>query len=319
MIRAILILATLVFSQNARTPTLADFFHHKQSGNPFELWTYHFAFDNGTQAWLTYSLVDLPAIGEKVAAELAFYQFKGKNKSVGKQFDRKEWKEDANKATLSVRKSYAMEGLPGPGHRVRFSTSKNEDYSLDLTFSHAVHGLAADAQKMEGTLVNTVVHIPRGNVQGVITIGKDTLNVKGTGTLVHTWHAKPATDFAKRSIAFFTSDGTILAGRLLQAKSSSQMGGYLVKLEQGSPKLLVPQTMDIKGNQATIRWANSQTAPLVLDFSKPYQKYSTLSTVDSWIERQAAKVAMGGERILYRGTTKNDLGTLQWVATGFED
>lgn len=319
MIRIILIFASLLFAQNARTPNLADFFHHAQSGSPFEFWSYQFTFENGTHAWLTYSLVDLPAIGEKVAAELSFNNFNGKNKSVGKQFDRKEWNESASTATLSIRKSYAMEGLPGAKHRVRFSTSKNEDFALDLTFTNASPGLAMDAQKLEGTPVYTVVHIPQGQVQGTISIGKEILKVKGTGCLVHTWHNKPATEFAKRSLSLFGSEGKALCGRILQAKSGGNLGGFFVSVEEGKAKLMLPQSMSVKKNAASITWTDSKEPHLSLDLSSPYQKYSSLSTVDSWIEKQAAKIAMGGERILHRGKLKSGSNTIEWVATGFEE
>lgn len=319
MIRFILIFASLLFAQNARTPTLADFFHHPQSGSPFEFWSYQFTFENGTHAWLTYSLVDLPAIGEKVAAELSYNNFNGKNKSVGKQFDRKEWNESASNATLSIRKSYAMEGLPGANHHVRFSTSKNEDYALDLTFTDATPGIALDAQKLEGTSVYTVVHIPRGRVHGTITIGKESIQVKGTGSLVHTWHNKPATEFAKRSLSLFGSEGKVLCGRILQGKSGENLGGFVVTMENGKAKVLLPQSISVKKNSAKIQWSDPKIPTLALDFSTPYQKYSSLSTVDSWMEKQAAKIAMGGERILYRGNTKSGPNTLEWVATGFEE
>ncbi len=319
MIRFLLILSSLIFAQSGTSPTQADFFHHKQSGDPIEMWSYHFVFENGTQAWLNYSLVKLPAIGEKVAAELSFYQFQGKNHAVGKQFDRKEWKEDPAKATLHFRESYAMEKMPENGHRVRFSTTKNESYSLDLAFSDTKPGLTAPPQEIDGIKIYSVIHIPRGSVQGTISVGKQKITVKGTGSLVHTWHSKPVTDFAQRSVSLFSSEGSVLCGRLLQAKNGRTAIGYVVTEEQGKPKLLTPKTIDAKKNGATITWTDPSTPALSLDFSSPFQKYSSLSTVDSWFERQAAKVAMGGERILFRGKTKNPIGTIQWIAVGFDD
>lgn len=311
----LLLLASWATAQG--TPSPADFFRHKASDIPFETWSYQFLLDNGTVAYLNYAWVDLPAVGPKLTAELSFYQFQGKNLQVGKQFPTHDWKESQQPASISIRKTYSMEGLPGKGHRVRFATSKNEGYALDLQFLSAQPGLRAPAQKLQGTSISTVVHIPAGRVRGTLVVGKDSLNVEGNGCLVHTWFPRKLTDFAQRSLQFCSPSSPYLSGMLFQGKQGSA-AGIALRQRNGELQLLQPQRIESQGKSIHIAWLDTQEPSWTIDLQKPFQKYSALATVDSWMEKQAAKIALGGERILWRGKSTLEGAPLYWIASGFD-
>jgi hypothetical protein len=310
--------AISLYAQDPRSQTATDFFRHEQKGKSFELWNYQFFFSNGTQAYLTYSLVEVPALGKKITAELSFVNFQGKNDQVGKQFPTSDWKESIANKQISIREGYFMKGLPGNGHRVRFGTSKNEGFYLELSFTDVVPTLIPPAQSLQGIPIQEVVHIPSGKVMGRIAIGKDTITVEGVGNLVHTWYPKPLNELASRSISIYESSSYVYAGQVFQGTNQNELAGYVVKVSKGIPIILSPKKIKIKGSSALIEWNHPEEILWALDFSQPIQKYSALATVDSWMERQAAKVALGGDRTILRGKTPSMTGTLHWVATGFD-
>jgi hypothetical protein len=306
----------LLFTFNSLFAT--DYFRHPMQGEPFELWKYEFVLDNGTRVWLTYSNVTLPAVGKKIAAELSLNNFKSANYSVGKQFPVSDWNEDKASGNIVIREGFAMLGFPGTGHRVQFSTGKNQGFFLDLEFSDAAPTGEAMVNSLEGTTVGMVVHIPQGRVKGRLAVGKDTLKLNGKGSLLHTWHPKAATDFAVRSIALFSWGDSPFCGQILQGKNG-QLLGHAIALRDGKAITLIPKKMLVEKNSLFIEWTNPEFPSLNLNLQKPFQKYSALSTVDSWIERQAAKVVMGGDRILWRGQATTPFGAMDWVATGFSE
>lgn len=302
---------------NAHAKPVDHFFRHSSPGDDhFELWDYQFTLDNGTRAYLTYSLVTLPAIGKKIAAELSFSNWNGKNPSIGRQFPTGEWSEDPATATIRIRNDYYMTGNPTNGHRVYFATQKNKGYLLDLTFSDCFASGDLLTETISNSPFNMIIHIPHGKVQGTIAFGRDTLQVRGHGTLIHTWHSKRITDFASRSIHLTSSKVGPPNGRVLIDKHGKAFGQAIVT-QNGKSSIWTPKFIESKGAKATIHWNESPLA-LELDFSKPRQKYSALANVDSWVERQAAKMVMGGDLILYRGSSSTTMGTIDWIAAGFD-
>lgn len=314
----ILALTGILLAQEPRHQISADFFHHDQKGKAYELWNYQFNFSNGTQAFLTYSLVEVPALGRKITAELSFINFLGKNDQVGKQFPPSEWKESRANSMINIREGFFMKGLPGNGHQVRFTTNKNEGFYLELTFQDVQPTLVPPAQSLQGTQVNTVVHIPAGKVRGRIAIGKDTLMVEGSGNLVHTWYNRPLTDFAGKSLTIFESSSIAYSGQIFQGKKPGELAGHVIKVTKGIASVLEPKSIQTTGNSVLIEWLNPGEVSWGLDLSKPTQKYSALATVDSWMERQAAKIALGGDRTILRGKTPSMTGNIYWIATGFD-
>lgn len=301
----------LAFSQD-------DFFRHPTQGDPYELWSYQFIMDNGTRLWLTYSNITLPAVGKKNAAELSLYQFKNSNHAVGRQFPSNEWKEDRITGTIEIKDGYGMYGLPGKGHRVHFATSKSNGFLVDLTFLETQGADSTFRHAQAGTPVQMAIHIPQGRVRGKIAVGKDTLSLNGSGSLIHTWHDKPLTEIARQSIRFLASGASPLSGQVLIGKNGKPLG-HAAKLQDGKWIFLTPKSIQFAKGNIQIDWNQGEVKPLAWNINKPFQKYSVLSTVDSWMERQAAKVAMGGDRIFLRGMAHMEFGPMEWVAAGFSE
>lgn len=307
------LIASLVIAA-PRTTTVSDFFHHPMKGDPSEFWRYQFVLDNGTEAFLTFSLLQVPTMGEKAAVELSFRNFKGKNVQVGRQFEREDWKEIQQPLMIKLRSDYRMEGLPGPGHRAYFATTKNEGFFLDLTFDSALP--SAYETPAEGSPFHLAIHIPRGSVRGRIAVGKDTLQVKGKAVLMHSWHNKKVTQFASKTINLFApSDGGFTGAFAIG--SDGKIHGFGLQIKGVETQLAKLSSWNQNGKVLTLNWLDPQQNPLSIDLSKAQQKYSSLATVDSWMEKQAAKMVMGGERILLRGVTQTNDGPQKWIGAGF--
>jgi len=135
--------------------------------------------------------------------------------------------------------------------------------------------------------------------------------------LIHSWYPKRVTEFTPRSVSFFCVSGNGFSGRIMQGKGNQAPFGNVVRVIDGKPQTLVPRTFKVNGMSLHVDWTDSKVAPLELNLSKPYQKYSVLSTVDSWMERSAAKIALGGDHLLFRGRTNTQDGAVEWVAAGF--
>ncbi len=307
-------LFSVVLFAMPRTTNASDFFHHPMRGDPSEFWRYQFVLDNGTEAYLTFSLLQVPTMGDKAAVELSFRNFKGKNVQVGRQFERKDWKEIQQPLMVKLRSDYRMEGMPGPGHRAYFATTKNEGFFLDLTFDSALP--SAYEPPSEGSPFHLAIHIPRGSVRGRIAVGKDTIAVKGKAVLMHTWHNKKVTTFAKKTISLFAPGEGGFTGAFAIG-SDGKIHGFGLQIKGLESQLVQLSSFNQNGKVITLNWLDTQQSSLTIDLSKAQQKYSTLATIDSWMEKQAAKMAMGGERILLRGTTQTNLGPQKWVGAGF--
>jgi len=320
MLRAWLLLPFLLAiplcAQTTAPLSSNDFFHHPQKGEPYEFWSYQFTFDNGTEAWLTFSRLQVPAIGQKVAAELSFRSFRGQNRSVGKQFPTDQWVEDRKSSSIGIRTDYFMKGIPGKGHHVRFATGKNDGYMLDLVFDSDLATMVPNPLQSPTIPMSMVVHLPRGQVSGRIAIGKDTMDVKGQGTLIHTWHPRRLTDFAEQTVTLSCPYGDGYTGVLVQSKAGP-VAGYVIRIHQGVTSLLYPNAISNNSGVLKIDWLDPSEPALVIDLATTLQKYSVLSTVDSWMERQAAKIALGGDQILMRGQNRTATGVQKWVAAGF--
>ena len=68
-----------------------------------------------------------------------------------------------------------------------------------------------------------------------------------------------------------------------------------------------------------IEWTNG-VPTLTFAVNKTYQKASLLDKIDSWVARQAMKLAAGGEILFYRGRSDGNHGKkVDWTVTGVKD
>lgn len=314
-----------------RATTANDFFRHPQSAKKYnELWGYQFVFDNGTKAFVNYSWMYLPQQGNKVGCDLSFWNFKGKSHSVGRQYPTERFKEDRASSTISIKDEYAMQNLPGKGHRVYFTADKGGRFLVDVEFIQATPGLVPGNGEfqVDGHRYGLYVHIPYGRVKGKIAYNNDTIEVQGYGYMDHAWQTDQATELAARYMAFSTaSSKKFMAGRI-GLTSSGEPFGYSIYRENGQSQItFAKEVMDgesaynpKKGfpKNVFIHWTQPEVPVLSFDASKRQQKFSILSNFDGWLAQKAARFMMGGELLFIRGRSSSSLGhPVDWAFTGF--
>ena len=226
-----------------RALTVTDFMPHKAITKEFnETWSYQFVFDNGTRAFVNYSVLHVPGSGRKIGCDLSFWNFKGKSYAVGRQYPPERLVATKEKATIDIKGEYMLQNKPGKGHRVLYSADKGGKFLLDVTFESAVAGM------VPGNGIWTFgkekfaqyIHIPYGRVTGKIAYNEDTLTVKGYAYMDQTWQTAQATDIAARTINFSTNDKSPMhAGRITLTTDGQLMGYALYNGPQGM-KVAIP-------------------------------------------------------------------------------
>ena len=316
-----------------RALTVKDFMPHKALTKEFnEIWSYQFVFDNGTRAFVNYSLLHVPGLGRKIGCDLSFWNFKGKTYSVGRQYPPERLVANKEKATITIKTDeYLLENKPGQGHHVLYSADKGGKFLLDVTFESAVPGMVpGDGIWTYGDQkFAQYIHIPYGRVTGKIAYNEDTVTVKGYAYMDQTWQTAQATDMAIRTINFSTDDKSPMhAGRITLTTEGQLMGYALFNGPQGL-KVAIPTKVKEGGTEyngkkfpkttLAFEWKNGVT-PLVFPVSKVMQKASLLDKIDGWFAKKAMKIAAGGEVLFYRGRSQNGLSkNIDWAITGIKD
>ena len=336
---AVIFAVTSAWAENIKAPTgterntaVKDFMPHRQSAKEYnETWSYQFVFDNGTRAFVNYSILYVPGSGQKIGCDITLWNFKGKTHTVGRQYPPERLKATPENSTIDIKGEYKMESLPGKGHRVYFTADKNGKFFLDLNFESAEQGrIVGDGVWSVGSeKFAQYVHIPYGRVAGRIGFDSDTMSVKGYGYMDQTWQTVQATDMAIRSISFSTNTRqNLYAGRISIAKKGGILGYALYRSESGMKVVISKGIKDgeenyngkkfPKGN-VTLEWEKENVPPLSFNATKTYQKASILDKVDGWFAKKAMKIA-AGEIFFNRGRSDGSNGKkIDWCVTGEKD
>ena len=316
-----------------RSVSVDDFMPHKSSSKDFnETWSYQFVFDNGTRAFINYSTLNIPGVGNKVTCDMSFWNFKGKTYTVGRQYPPERLKADKASATIDINEEYKMEHKPGKDHRVFFSADKGGKFLLDVTFESAVVGKVSGngVWKIGKESFGQYVHIPYGRFSGKIAYNEDTVAVKGYAYMDQTWQTVSAIDMAARSINFSTNaKSPLFAGRVSIAKSGEPFGYALYNDANGikvaQPKSIKEGDSDYSGKKfakgdLTFDWQDASIPALKFNVAKTLEKASILDKVDGWFAKKSFKIATGGEVLFYRGRSDGSHGKkLDWCITGVKD
>ena len=314
-----------------RPTSTEDFMPHPNSTEDFnETWSYQFVFDNGTRAFVNYTLMVVPGSGRKVGCDMTFWNFKGKTYTIGRQYPPERLKADKATSTIDIKGEYLMQNKPGKGHRVFFSADKNGKYLLDVTFDSAEPGMVIGdgVWKIGKERFGQYIHIPYGRFTGKIAYNDDTLNVKGYAYMDQTWQTIQATKIVKRTINFNPTAATPMYAGRINITPDGKTFGYALQKDGGKARTVTAKSITDSGKEYSgekfpkgdlkFSW-NEDAEPFGFPATKTYQKASILDKVEGWLAKKAFKIA-AGEILFYRGkSTATNGKTVDWCITGGKD
>ena len=315
----------------SRPTSTDDFMPHTILTDDFnETWSYQFVFDNGTRAFVNYTLMVVPGSGRKIGCDMTFWNFKGKTYTIGRQYPPERLKKDKASSTIDIKGEYMMQNKPGKGHRVLFSADKNGKYLLDVTFDSAEPGMVNGdgVWKIGKERFGQYIHIPYGRFSGKIAYNEDTLEVKGYAYMDQTWQTVQAIKIVGRTINFNpTAASPLYAGRI-NITPDGKTFGYAIHKNGNNTKTLTAKSITDAGKEykgekfpkgdLQFSW-NEDAEPFGFPATKTYQKASILDKVEGWLAKKAFKIA-AGEILFYRGkSTASNGKTMDWCITGGKD
>jgi hypothetical protein len=303
-----------------RNSVLADLRPHASSSKTYnEFWTYHFFLEGSIQVVLNFSRVNLGSFKAPVCgADLTVMGFKGKQFSVAREYEKKNFEFADSSQLLRVHEKIWFSGKLPETHHVHFATSKKDvGYYLDLDFSDILPGKVwGDGMfKFGGSdAVGIFIHIPGAKVTGKLAINQDTLEVKGRAYMDHTYQTDLAPALVGAGFRYVTQSGTQESGYLLApvGRFDPQPVGYGLRFAGGSCTLLKPGSLKVAASAKAmgariptlleIQYQDGSKA--LLQRGEDRLQQSTLHEF-SGFAKMAIKSFMGGEILTFKG-----LGTL---------
>jgi hypothetical protein len=302
-----------------RTAVLTDLKPHPSGSKTYnEFWTYQFALDGNIQAVLNFSRVNLGSFKSPVCgADFTLLGFKGKNYSVAREYEKKNFVFTDSNQQLRVHEKIWFEGKLPEAHRVRFATTKRDvAYFLDLTFTEILPGKVwGDGMFKFGSsdAVGIFIHIPSAKVTGRLAIDKDTIEVSGTAYMDHTFQTDLAPALVSSGFRYVSQGQPVEVGYLLDptSKYSQMVVGYGLRESGGNFTLLKPTAMKtVSASKALdirvateVEFTYSDGSKSLLTRSADRLQQSTLNEF-SGFTKMAIKSFMGGEVITFKGLGK---------------
>jgi len=292
--------------------------HASSSKTYNEFWTYHFFLEGNLQAVLNFTRVNLGSFKSPVCgADLTLMGFKGRNYSVAREYEKKNFVFEESGHKLRVHEKIYFEGeLPG-NHHVRFETVKKDvAYFVDLTFSDIRPGKVwGDGVFKFGSseAVGIYIHIPSARVTGIISVNQDTLRVEGRAYMDHTFQTDLAPALVDAGFRYITQAPPLEVGYVLTPDSKFEGGpaGYGLRYSGGEAALLKPAAIKVlsharalKSNVPTnLEIAFQDGTAAALRREKDVLQQSTLHEF-SGFTRKMIKSFMGGEVLTFKGMGK---------------
>lgn len=299
-----------------RAAVLTDLKPHSSSSKTYnEFWTYHFYLDGNIQVILNFSRANLGSFKDPVCgADLTIMGFKGRNFTVAREYDKKNFTFSEADQELRVHEKISFSGKLPDAHRVHFATSKKEvSYLLDLDFSDILPGKVWGDGMFKfggGDAVGIFIHIPSASVKGKLAINNDTLNVAGRAYMDHTFQTDLAPHLVGSGFRFVTQEGPLEIGYVLNplGKFDRQPVGYGLRLVNGNLVLRKPTALKAlsSGKAMGMKIATSleitylDGGKSVMNRSGDRLQQSVLHEF-SGFTKSLVKSFMGGEIFTFRG------------------
>ncbi len=299
-----------------RNTELADLRPHASASKTYnEIWTYHFFLDGEIQAYLNFSRVNLGSFKDPVCgADLTLLGFKGKNYSVAREYEKKNFTFTDSNWELRVHEKIWLDGKLPESHHVHFATSKKDvNYLLDLKFTDIEPGKVwGDGMFRFGSsdAIGIFIHIPSAKVSGTVAVNGDTLHVNGRAYMDHTFQTDMAPELVSEGFRYISQTDPLEVGYLLNpiTKFESKPVGYGLRKTAEGWTLLKPTCMRAltwtkpMGVRVPgileIKYQDSTKA--VIQRSEDRLQQSTLHEF-SGFSKMAIKSFMGGEIFTFKG------------------
>ena len=308
-----------------RATRVSDLKPHPSSSSTYnEFWTYQLFLDGNVQAYLNFSRVNLGSFKAPVCgADFTLLGFKGRNWSVAREYEKKNFAFDEAQHRLQVHEQIWFQGrLPGE-HQVHFATRKKDiTYFLDLKFSEIGEGKVwGDGifRFDDGDALGIFIHIPQAKVTGRLGINGDTVEITGRAYMDHTFQTALAPKLVGAGYRYISQSGPLEVGYYLVPRSGngSKPAGYGLRESGGTLGLLKAESIKAleQGKALGVKVptrleiAFQDGTKSVLGRSQDRFQQSYLGEF-SGFTKMGIKAFMGGEILTFRG-----LGALNGAQT----
>lgn len=280
-----------------------------------EVWSWQILLDDGTQVGLNFTYARLGFKDPVCGADLSIAGFKGRSYTVGREYPEERLQQSGNPVRVQIHPDIWFQGQPPVSHKLRFATTKNEGFFLDLDFSQMVPGVAWGDGVFglkEGDL-GVAVPIPSARVSGRLAVGGDTVQVQGWAVMEHMRQTALLGDLVDETFRGFRPGANPTYVNLFKEKGKSWTG-FGVVWKDGKPQLLQPAAIGVASgggvNPPTrVELVGSDGAKVVMDRKSVGQANSILDGMEG-VTRWVVKNFMGDVR-LARGRV--DDGYYQYI------
>ncbi len=279
-----------------------------------ETWNYYFDFNDGTKLFIEFSVSEFGRFKSAVSgARISLHGFDetGNVYRVSREYpiEDLEMDQDEFKLNLNPRQDNIwFKGKLPEEHHLHIDTGKDGvRFDIDLSLHNIQHGeivnggvfmVAADS-------VGIITHIPFAEVTGQITMNQKKRVVKGTAQMDRVYMSNKITDILHAGYRFASlqDPSNWLSVILLQPNSMSQnMIGYILRREEGqiSTEIVKSATVHESTQSVSAITITSMNNNYELINNSIIERYGIFSEL-SWLARRAARIALGGELIIFRG------------------
>jgi hypothetical protein len=299
-----------------RAAVLTDLKPHPSGSKTYnEFWTYHFLLDGNIQVILNFSRVNLGSFKSPVCgADLTIMGFQGRNWSVAREYDKKNFVFTDSAQGLRVHENIWFSGRLPESHHAHFATTKkNVSYYLDLDFTDIQPGRVWGDGMFKfggGDALGIFIHIPSAKVKGRLGINQDTSEVSGRAYMDHTFQTDLAPNLVSAGYRYVSETDPAEAGYFLDPASRFEKRpvGYGLKSLNGELVLRRPETLKVlsasKAMGAKVATAVEigfqDGSKTVLNRGEDRMQQSVLHEF-SGFTKMAIKSFMGGEILTFRG------------------
>lgn len=301
----------------------ADMLPHTKQGSYYnEFWVYHVFLENNLQLHITFSLANFGSFKSAVSGGRLFVSnFKGNDYHMSREYplEKFEIDEELHRIRLHPERNIYFGGELPNSHNILYQTSKNDvSYLVDLSFDNISRGYTRDDGifKLDDDEMGLFIHIPKASVSGTVAINDDTLEVKGTAYMDHTYQTNLSSKLVDKGFRHIThTEDGFSTGYYLIPKDRSEAQVVGLGLVQSStvteletPRkitILESQDIDDRSIPSSIEILYESGKRRTLERTQDFQHVSFLGEIGG-LRKRLVRSFLGGEIIEYVGLGRLD-------------